>query len=275
MYSPQAAPEGAPQNGHAAGAPAKGMAPQLRAGQRLANARTALGWSVEQAAERIKIRPEFVLALEAMNIKLLPGKAYAIAYLRSYAGVLGLPVDEVVEQFRRESALTREDATPQIHDPTSKPARERPWLAALALGIVAAGFIGWRAVIDTGDTDAKTAADAGAQIAAPAQPSRPVAPEADPSGEPFGLAAQRVEVRALVNAKIDVRAPNGTVFFEGVLPAGRAIRPDAGAGWTLHALDGGAFEVFLNGQSVGALGAAGAPVLGRRVDAIAAIALQG
>lgn len=275
MYSPQAAPEGAPQNEPAVTAAPARAPVGVRAGQRLAQARMDLGWSIEQAAERIKVRPEFVAALEAMNIKLLPGKAYAIAYLRSYAAVLGLPVDEVVNQFRRESALTREDATPQIHNPMSKPARERPWLAALALGIVAAGFIGWRAITDTAEKDTQTAAADGAQIAAPAQPARPVAPEADPSGEPFGLAAQRVEVRALVDAKIDVRAPNGTVFFEGILPAGRSIRPDAGAGWTMHALDGGAFEVFLNGQSVGALGAAGAPVLGRRVDAIAAIALQG
>lgn len=48
----------------------------------------------------------------------------------------------------------------------------------------------------------------------------------------------------------------------------------AGAGWTLHAPDGAAVEVYVNGNLVGLLGAAGAPVLGRRVDAIAAAALQ-
>jgi transcriptional regulator with XRE-family HTH domain len=244
----------------------------IRAGQRLQQARLNKGWSVVEAAERIRVKPEFIAALEAMNVKLLPGKAFAIAYLRSYAGLLGLPVEELVDQFRRECALTREDATPQIHDPVSKPARERPWVLALAPAILAAGFIGWRALIVNSPQQAAAPVT---EVAAPAQPAGPIAPEAPVDEDAFGLSAQRVEVRALKDAKIEVRASNGTVFYEGVLPTGRALYPDSGAGWTLHAQDGAAFEVFLNGQSVGTLGAANAPVLGRRVDAIAAIALQG
>jgi hypothetical protein len=45
-------------------------------------------------------------------------------------------------------------------------------------------------------------------------------------------------------------------------------RPDPSPGWTLHARDGGAFEVFINGQSAGLLGVAGMPVLGRQIDEI-------
>src|SRR5690606_27646621 len=84
--------------------------------------------------------------LEEMNVKLLPGKAYALAFLRSYARELGIPEKSIVDQFQDECALTREDAQRQIRNPASKPHRERPWLAAAALVILAAGFVGWRAL---------------------------------------------------------------------------------------------------------------------------------
>jgi len=45
-------------------------------------------------------------------------------------------------------------------------------------------------------------------------------------------------------------------------------RPDPSAGWTLHARDGGAFEMYVNGVSAGLMGTAGMPVLGRSIDEI-------
>ena len=51
----------------------------------------------------------------------------------------------LVAQFKEESALAREDAQPQLRNPQSKPRKERPWLAALMIGAIAAGFIGWQA----------------------------------------------------------------------------------------------------------------------------------
>jgi hypothetical protein len=52
------------------------------------------------------------------------------------------------------------------------------------------------------------------------------------------------------------------------LRAGDVYRPDASPGWTLHARDGGAFELYVNGQAAGLLGAASMPVLGRPIDGI-------
>jgi cytoskeletal protein RodZ len=252
-------------------------APTLRAGARLTKRRMELGLSINQIADRIRIRTDYLAALEAMNVKLLPGKAYANAYLRSYAKALDLPVDEIAAQFQRECALTREDADPQLRNPESKPDRERPWLAAVALVIVAVVFVGWRAYIDSQPEPAAKTAKAPVTAPATAGEDANVAREvaSDPFQEPFGLAAQAVYVKALSDQWLEVRGPDGTIFRSGVVKAGANIRLDAGAGWTLHARDGAAFEVYVNGNLVGLLGAAGAPVLGRRVDAIAAAALQG
>src|SRR5689334_4949617 len=129
-----AAPEGAAQRPQRAQVTAPTVAPELdpswRAGRKLTEARQQLGLSIAEIADRIRVRREFLEALEEMNIKVLPGKAYALAFLRSYARALGLDERAIVDQFQEESALTREDATRPIRNPKSRPHPERPWLVA-------------------------------------------------------------------------------------------------------------------------------------------------
>jgi hypothetical protein len=81
-----------------------------------------------------------------------------------------------------------------------------------------------------------------------------------------------IEVRALSDGWLEARGPDGTVFLSQDLRAGEVYRPDPSPGWTLHARDGAAFEVFVNGVSAGPLGQAGMPVLGRSIDEVEPLA---
>lgn len=245
--------------------------PNLRAGERLRRARLSAGLSLDAVSDQLRINRVYLAALEDMNVKMLPGKAYALPYLRSYARMLGLDAEGMLRQFQAESALSREDATPQIRNPDSKPERERPWIWALALVLVAGGFVTYRALFAP-PHGAETATKP--TVTAVAGAPRPVAPSVEGDGLPFGVAAQRVEIRAITPAWLEVRTPGGTVMLSQELGAGQVYQVETGAGWMLHARDGGAFEVFLNGALVGALGQPGAPVLGRQVDGIAAAALK-
>jgi hypothetical protein len=191
-----------------------------------------------------------------MNLKLLPGKAYALAFLRSYARELGLDAESIVEQFQRESALSREDTQKQIRNPASRPHRERPWIAAAALAALAAGFVGWRAL----ERDQPPPAT----VATTTTP----APIVEAGADAPPVVRRVVEIKALTEAWLEARGPDGTVFLSRTLREGDVYRPDPSPGWTLHARDGAAFEVFINGQSAGLLGNAGMPVLGRGIDGI-------
>lgn len=254
-----AAHEGAVQRAPAvAPAAAPELDPSWRAGRKLAEARQQLGLSIAEIADRIRVRREFLEALEQMNIKVLPGKAYALAFLRSYARVLGLDEKAIVEQFQEESALTREDATKPIRNPRSRPHPERPWMVAAVVLVLAGGFVGWRAIQHE---EERQPAQTRSTAVAPQPPARSASATAD--------APERVvEVRALTAAWLEARGPDGTVFLSRTLNAGDVYRPDPSPGWTLHARDGGAFEVFINGQTAGLLGIAGSPVLGRKIDDI-------
>lgn len=251
---PDVTPVRAPEAPEAA--PALSLDPSWRAGRKLTEARQQRGWTLEEVGERIRVRREFLEALEDMNIKLLPGKAYALAFLRSYARELGLDERAIVDQFQDECALSREDAQKPIRSPSSRPHPERPWLAAAALVVLAALFVGWRTL------DREPVQEAA--VEAPMTGVEPAAPAAAPAAE-----RRVVEIRAVADAWLEARGPDGTVFLSQTLTAGDVYRPDASPGWTLHARDGGAFEVFVDGSPAGLLGAPGMPVLGRQIDEIA------
>lgn len=228
--------------------------PAWRAGRKLSEARQQLGLTLDEVAERIRVRREFLEALEQMNVKLLPGKAYAVAFLRSYARALGIDEKAIVDQFQDECALSREDAEKPIRAPSTRPRRERPWMATAALMLVGAGFVGWRALEQ--------------------RPQEPAVEQAALNpGTPGAVAAAAsearvVEIKALSEAWLEARGPDGTVFLSRTLNAGDVYRPDASPGWTLHARDGAAFELYVNGQPAGPLGPQGLPVLGRSIDDI-------
>lgn len=239
----------------------------LRAGPKLAQAREILGLTLDEISDRMHVRRDYLEALEAMNVKLLPGRAYALAYIRDYARLLGLDAPAIVEQFKKESAATREDSTPQLRNPESKPRPDRPWLLAVAIGLVAVGFLGWQAWRDSNVGDPRLETAAATRAAAP----RATAPAATaPAPAPAQTTHAVVELTATAAAWLEVRGPDGTIFLSRDLKPGDRYRPDVGAGWTLHARDGGAFQVSIDGRPAGLLGEAGSPVLGRRVDLLAA-----
>ena len=244
-----------------AAAPPPELDPAWRAGRKLSEARRQRGWSLDEVAERIRVRREFLEALEDMNVKLLPGKAYALAFLRSYARELCVDEKAIVDQFQDECALTRDGAQPQMRTPASRPRKERPWAIAAGLVALAALFVGWRAFEMRANQD-----NPSEQVVA-AAPAQSAKQESAPVTA-AGAEARVVEIRAVSEAWLEARGPDGTVFLSRTLRAGDVYRPDASPGWTLHARDGGAFELYVNGASAGLLGTAGMPVLGRQIDEI-------
>lgn len=91
----------------------KNLALTERLGERLQKKRQSLQLTIEELAERTRISPKNLLALEQGNFTKLPkAKAFRLAYIREYATALGLDGNAYIEQFTREDGLL--DA-PLIH----------------------------------------------------------------------------------------------------------------------------------------------------------------
>src|SRR5882724_12311919 len=71
-------------------------------GSDLRAARLRRGDEIAQVSRALKIRKDHLEALENDRLEDLPGKTYAIGFIRSYARHLGLDAEQYVERFKRE-----------------------------------------------------------------------------------------------------------------------------------------------------------------------------
>ncbi|HEY7752775.1 MAG TPA: helix-turn-helix domain-containing protein [Steroidobacteraceae bacterium] len=90
-------------------------------GTRLRAAREALGLSIEDAAERLRLNASLVLAMEEDRLALLGAPVFARGHLRNYAMLLGVPEGEViaaggVEELPQPSFLPALDLKPHVRD---------------------------------------------------------------------------------------------------------------------------------------------------------------
>lgn len=113
-------------------------------GMRLRAAREALGLSIEDAAERLRLNAALVLAMEEDRFALLGAPVYARGHLRNYAQLLGVPEREViagagVEEVPAPSFLPALDLKPRARSH----ARWAWPVAALVLAVVVVIAFWW------------------------------------------------------------------------------------------------------------------------------------
>jgi len=107
-----------------------------RVGAELRAARLRLGWSLEEIAQGLRIRLPFLEAIEEGRIGDLPGAAYAVGFVRTYATTLGLDPDEVSRRFRAESQEVNRKT--ELTFPAPVPERGVPAGAVVLLGLIIA-----------------------------------------------------------------------------------------------------------------------------------------
>lgn len=75
----------------------------MRIGEVLKSARTRQGLDIRTVEEQTKIRIKYLRALEAEEWDVLPNPAYATGFLRTYAQLLGLDGEALVDEYRRQA----------------------------------------------------------------------------------------------------------------------------------------------------------------------------
>ena len=113
-------------------------------GQHLRAARTARGEALEAAAAALCIRPGYLTALEMGNLQALPGRPYAVGFLRSYATHLGLDADTVLGEARPALDQLAAPPAPVYRQPVAEGRRIGVKLATasmLLLGALYGGYL--------------------------------------------------------------------------------------------------------------------------------------
>jgi len=77
-------------------------APPQSVGQDLCKARQRSGKTLMTVWHELKIPPHHLIAIEASRFEALPGRVYAIGFVRSYSAYLGLDAETLVARLRAE-----------------------------------------------------------------------------------------------------------------------------------------------------------------------------
>ena len=145
-------------------------------GQDLRAARLRRGDDLATASKALKIRKDHLEALEEDRFKSLPGRTYAIGFVRSYADYLGLDALESVERFKRE--IAGRDETPQspaFHDEDEGRRLPHGWvvIAVVVLGLVVYGA--YRLALSADTLLSEPVAPVPARMTSPAEEHAPEA----------------------------------------------------------------------------------------------------
>lgn len=210
-----------------------------RVGEDLREARLTLGASVEDMADHLRINRRYIHALEEGRVRDLPGSAYAVGFVRSYASALGLDPDEAVRRFRDVTGGSV-SKTGELVFPEPVPSRGMPAGALVAVGVVIAigAYVAWYNWTGSGNrvVDAvpplpprlEQAVEEGGRLREGASPQ--AAPAASPAPAPAPVAAPappvnpnepRIVIRARGESWVQVRdARENRVLLDRVLRPG-------------------------------------------------------
>ena len=243
-----------------------------RLGAELRDARLALGLSIEDMAQSLRIRRVYLAALEEGRVRDLPAPAYAVGFVRTYARSLGLDDNEMVRRFREGSGPNVGRKTDLVF-PEPVPDRGVPAGAVILVGVVLAlgAYVGWYQWSGSGTrtVDAIPPPPAAIELAlregsppetapeppapaapgptaavaaqAPGLPGRPAAPGLIGPPAPTPVAAAAPPLTA-GEGRILLRAKSAEVWIQvrerqgGPVLVNRVLRP--GEAWTVPAKDG-------------------------------------
>ena len=263
-----------------------------RLGAELRDARLALGLTIEDLAQSLRIRRVYLAALEEGRVRDLPAPAYAVGFVRTYARSLGLDENDVVRRFREASGPTVARKTDLIF-PEAVPDRGVPAGAVILVGVVLAlgAYVGWyqwsgsgtrmvdavpppppaiKRALREGSPPETAPEPPGAPnptnanaAPIPVVPPRPAATASGPPAPPVAAPVPppstpegRILLRARAEVWIQLRErQGGPVLVNRVLRPGETWQVPPKDGLLLSTGNAGGLEVMVDGQPTPGLGA--------------------
>jgi len=208
-------------------------APLETVGQDLRAARLRRGDDLATVSRVLKIRKDHLEAVEEDNFNGLPGKTYAIGFVRSYSSYLGLNATQTVERYKQEIS-GRHDEHQQITENTFHAEEQRRlpygWRIVAAFVGLALIYGVWH-LVSAGPTAQPVPAPP--SLSQPRQQVVAAAPVPPPAAAPAtgDTAAPPPAADAATPAAPQVAQPNDGNLSSGVSAAaptdGRAVPPPA------------------------------------------------
>lgn len=199
-------------------------------GETLRDARTRRGLDIADVEDRTKIRAKYLRALEHEEWEQLPGPTFVRTFLRTYAEVVGLDPQVLIEEYRVSHEPEQPDLAP-LSGPPAAIGRERrrppgPPPRAVVAVVLAIAFVGFLLVLGLGaDESGEGGEQASETSAADRRAERREQARREREREPAPPRRVVVRVTPSEPTYLCMDAGEGTdVVFEGTLDAARTFR---------------------------------------------------
>lgn len=270
-------------------------APLDTVGQDLRTARLRRGDDLATVSRVLKIRKDHLEALEEDRIEALPGRTYAVGFIRSYADYLGLDAVQCVERYKAEIA-GRSDPSPTpitVIDEDAEHRMPHGWKIMAGVVLVLVLFGAYQVAVSVDRMMSERTVEPvptppvhrpvahRAVLPHPAAPAQPAAPaEAapqQPAPLPQGVAygesnvggrivlrmREAVHIMVIGHSRIDGRV---TIFINRNLNPGDTYRVPNMPGVSLNASNAGAVQIEVDGAVVGTAGSGSGGADGVELD---------
>ena len=219
-------------------------------GPELAAARTRLGLSVDQLAERTRIRPHVIESIEVDDFVPCGGDFYARGHLRTLARILAVDVAPLLSSYDERYADAPIDprrvfqAELATAGGSIRSTRGGPNWSVLVAAVMAVILVWSIARLVTDSTESIT-------------PPNPFSDASGGLGKAAGVDPVPVVLTAAGGgARVVVRNADGEIVYDGQLSFGQSVTLDAAPPVRIGTTDG-SLEVTIDGDERGALGATG------------------
>ena len=155
-------------------------------GAQLRQVRLERGEDLDDVAKHLRIKPAYLFGIEQGDLSALPGRTYALGFLRTYADHLGFDGADLVARIRSSVGELTDRTRLRIRTPMPESRLPRTPMVVISLAVVAGIYLGWSYVNRT----SRVAMDTVAEVPEELRPPAVVAPRAPPAVEaPTTLAA--------------------------------------------------------------------------------------
>jgi cytoskeleton protein RodZ len=136
-------------------------------GMALKSARRQQEMSLADVSRRLNISSDFLASLEAGTFDDLPGPAYVTGFLRSYARLVGIDSDALVDSYRGLEGQAPLVQTYNMPITARPPQRSGPLVASVVVVLAVLAYSGWYWVNGTAQNDVLTTDLATPEVTAP------------------------------------------------------------------------------------------------------------
>jgi cytoskeleton protein RodZ len=125
-------------------------------GAQLRQARLERGVDLNDVAQQLRIKSSYLFGLEQGDLSAIPGRTYALGFLRSYADHLGFDGEDLITRIKSSVENLTDHTSLRVRAPMPEHRLPKTPIVVISLAVVAGIYAGWsylnrssRMVVDT------------------------------------------------------------------------------------------------------------------------------